>query len=226
MLFLEGKMKKIFIVSFLSIFIITSITEEAHSGSLFQLIKNVGNVVKKGGKVVLKGALQEGGADLYRYGKGLGTSSLSKESENTEVINKYIESPSSYNENEALKALGNAMLEDWRNAWSEKNFSWYSSFYSKNFYGVTRSGNEDLHKNYQEWLSYKKTLFSRYKSITVETKLNDIEIINESTIKIYFSQWFDGKANNPKYSYSDFNKKIIYAKLENGRFYIIEERPY
>lgn len=163
----------------------------------------------------------------YNTKNSFGMSSLSKSSsENTKTIIEYMQNPSSHDEHKVLSNLAEALLDDFKSAWSEKDFDWYSSFYSKSFSGVTRSNNEYIKKDYSQWISYKQNLFKRYKSIDVNTELINAEMITDKKIKILFSQYFSGIANDPNYSYSDVDKKIIVVKIEDGKLYIIEEKPY
>lgn len=112
------------------------------------------------------------------------------------------------------------LLKSWQNSWQNLNIDEYSLYYDHdNFVGFS---NGQI-VNYDEWIKYKRNLFSIYSGVKIDTSINHFKIEGDQ-LKIYFTQWFSVSNPNP---YSDVtNKEIIFKYNDSKGWLIISEKPY
>ena len=101
------------------------------------------------------------------------------------------------------------IIIQWKNAWENKNFETYISFYSKLF--------SDINRNYRQFYNFKRKTFRNIKEIKVSLQNIDIQNIENNQWKATFIQdyWTP--------NYQDYGIKSIYFENINNNFMIIRE---
>lgn len=110
------------------------------------------------------------------------------------------------------RALAEEMLEAWRGSWEGSDFASYMGFYSKDFKALGMS----RHK----WLQF-KTELSRQRVGSIKIRLSKPKIMAfEDQLLLVFLQAYEAKGK------TDFGRKFLYLKWQEGRYQIIAEKWY
>ena len=101
---------------------------------------------------------------------------------------------------------------DWLRHWQEQNIEEYLNFYHPDFRSTTSR------QNFEQWSAHKRRVFNPANPVTVEfTEIKRTPSTNFTTIA------FEALQDYRSHNYSDFGKKTMTWRYENGEFKIVSE---
>jgi len=106
-------------------------------------------------------------------------------------------------------------IEEWKNAWSEREFSDYALSYHRDF--KSRSGTDK-----KSYLSRKKGILSVQDSIRIQLEGIEIKPIKDSSASVKFSQHYKSYKSG-QISHASVTQKDLWLKKTDGKWLIIKE---
>ena len=110
------------------------------------------------------------------------------------------------------------MMDDWANAWTEKDFDKYKSFYSKKFKGVKRTIRQKTTKyNYRSWMRDRKGMVDYADWLKLGVENLEFVCASDSEIQVKFTQSYQSP------TYNDVGPKTITLDRKTEELKIIFE---
>jgi len=110
------------------------------------------------------------------------------------------------------------VIERWADAWTNKDFSAYKSFYSRKFKGIKRTiRHRTTHYNYRTWMGDRGGMLRYARWTKLEVKDLKIVCASEKEIKIEFTQVYQST------TYNDIGPKTITLVRDGEELKIIYE---